>query len=218
MPDEMYTRPARPIKHDNYDLRDRFFRIPAFALAPINKYLTDRERRLFLYYAGSADGFAPSEKETAYQTQIDRRKIYTVRKQLADKRFIYYIVDRDRADPTVHIRWDNIRSMASRMHEEYYQQDNDHNAKSSEADKQKGLMYPANLAGIIDKVPKERTFLPTIRQLNQKGFGHQESAPYLTESNKRFIKAFEELNIEEARSIINIWFKEQEHQEEPLPF
>lgn len=203
MPDRNYEGTPRPIIHDGINKGEKFGRIYTFAIAPMNEYLLDRERRLFLYYAACKSGFAPSTKEIARQTRINVRKVYSIRKALAQKQFISFEADRGEEDLAIHIRWDNIKRLAAQL------RDADHDRKPNP---------PAKLAGITDKVRKEATYLPTIGEINREGFSllrddlSEEALPPLTESELRQVRACESLNVVQFHDVVGNLARQQ------LPF
>lgn len=87
---------------------ERFGRIPASALAAMNICLTDRERRLFTYYAAQLSGFAPPGKTVELYTGISPKHISTVRGKLARKGFIHYRKPEKGKPGSIELLWGNI--------------------------------------------------------------------------------------------------------------
>ena len=217
MPDRYYryyNETPRPIVHDGINISEGYGRIYTFALAPMNKYLLDRERRLFLYYATCKQGFAPAEKEIERQTRIRDGKLYEFRIALAQKGFISYEEDRSKGDLAIHVRWDNIWRMAERLREDDRQRELDKKkcSKKSKSSKRREQAPPAKLAGITDNLYNEGTYQPIIGELNRtmKKRYEDPDAPVetadLSDSNLRFIKALENLTEDQASRIIDDWY------------
>lgn len=221
MPDSYYENTPRPILHDGIKKGTTFGRIYTFAFAPMNEYLVDRERRLFLYYASCKSGFTPAAKEIARQTRIDDRRLYTVRKSLAKKGFISFDVDRG-IDAAIHIRWDNIKLMAVNLRDADRKRMRDQKSNAKNGDEKSP---PTKLAGITDIVRKETTLLPTIGEINNKKFGSRSTNTYgksnrdyqpLTDAEKKNVKVFESLNVEEFHDFVSIFENQYLRQEEFL--
>lgn len=146
MPDRYNNETPRPIVHDGINISEGYGRIYTFALAPTNKYLLDRERRLFLYYATCKQGFTPAEKEIERQTRMRDGKIYGFREALAQKGFISFEKDRSKGELAIHVRWDNIWRMAERLREDDRQRELDKKkcSKKSKSSKRREQDPPQN--------------------------------------------------------------------------
>jgi hypothetical protein len=109
-----YETSPRPICHENLPKRE-FGRIPRFALAPVNRLLTDAERRLFNYYANQADGFAPSFKEIYKNTGLLKCNASRIRKRLLKKGFIHFDPKTEGSDGPIYIKWNQIHKLAQQL-------------------------------------------------------------------------------------------------------
>lgn len=97
-----------PIIKNTYPKEESFGRIPLKALPAFNMMLTDRQRKLFLYYASQKTNFAPA-RETIYRyTGIHPKHLSDVRKGLAEKGFIYLTPPSKGRVGEIEIRWDDI--------------------------------------------------------------------------------------------------------------
>lgn len=97
-----------PIIKNTFPKGEPFGRIPSMALPAINVILTDRERRLLLYYACQKSKFAPA-RETIYRyTGIPPKHLSAVRKGLDSKGFIYFTPPSKGQVGEIEIRWEDI--------------------------------------------------------------------------------------------------------------
>ena len=211
----MFESLPRPICHDRFP-EGTFGRIPSFATAPICRELTDGERRLFLYYALQADGFAPSFREIYKNTGLLKSNASRIRKRLADKGFIFFAIEKDGGDSRIHVRWDHIREIAQQIILNDIAKEGGGVAVTSKTNivpVRQG--FPEMIGGvaptpIINRVTS-RPCQPTIGAINntmKKRYEDPDTpvrTAELSDSDKRFIQAFENLTEDEASSIITSW-------------
>lgn len=139
-----------PIIKNTFPKGESFGRIPLKALPAFNMMLTDRQRKLFLYYASQKTDFAPA-RETIYRyTGIHPKHLSDVRKGLAEKGFIYFTPPSKGRIGKIEIRWDDIihRSNALLL-----------SAQSSKAFPElNGRIYPRTK----NKAPDVQTISPSV--------------------------------------------------------
>lgn len=85
-----------------------FARIPRNAMAAIDILLTDRERRLLLYYAAHQSGFSPAAKLVELHTGITPKHLSSAREGLIDKGFISYEKGSKDCQGRIEILWRQI--------------------------------------------------------------------------------------------------------------
>lgn len=93
---------------NSYPMNEKFGRIPSDSLAAVNLLLTDRERRLFTYYACQKSGFAPAGKTVELHTGISPKHLSAVRKGLIRKGFISYRKEEKGRTGQIEILWPSV--------------------------------------------------------------------------------------------------------------
>lgn len=211
----MFESLPRPICHDRFP-DGAFGRIPSFAIAPICRKLTDGERRLFLYYALQADGFAPSFKEVYKKTGLLKSNASRIRKHLAEKGFIFFAIEKAEGDPRIHVRWDHIREIAQQIILEDIAEEGGGVAATPITNRDTvPAVFPEKSEDVaptpITDKDTNRLRKPTIGEINKTMKKRYESPDEpvegadLSESDRRFINSIENLTEDEASSIISIW-------------
>ena len=91
-----------------YPEDEAFGRIPRDALAAVNILLTDRQRRLLIYYACQKNGFSPAGKTVELYTGISPKHLSGIRKKLIEMGFISYQKGSRKEQGRIEIHWSTI--------------------------------------------------------------------------------------------------------------
>lgn len=97
-----------PTIKNTFPKGESFGRIPLNTQPAINLMLTERERRLFVYYASQKTGFAPARATINLFTGIHPKHVSTVRKALIQKGFICFNPPQNGKTGEIEICWNNI--------------------------------------------------------------------------------------------------------------